>query len=175
MTMGEGVLVQTLFLGGFTAILISLFTGDAEVASGNASSWMRSVPEMVNIKEVDGWEYNPNPLTPEEKKAFQTDFLARRNDFNSFITPELVRNLSRWANKQMEEYKEVSLPKEILWVPNCSHGNGDEKRILMEATLEVLPTHSPLVTRWLKGYALFNPHANKIEWIIITIRGERME
>ncbi|MCX6872217.1 MAG: hypothetical protein NTW21_00175 [Verrucomicrobia bacterium] len=52
---------------------------------------------------------------------------------------------------------------------------GGEKKLLFEATLQTLPTHSPLVTRWHKLFVVYDVDRQAISQVIITIRGERQE
>jgi hypothetical protein len=53
----------------------------------------------------------------------------------------------------------------------------DEKEgvILLEGTLDTLPTHSPLVTRWLKAFVRYDTSAQRIARVTITIRGQVLE
>ena len=53
----------------------------------------------------------------------------------------------------------------------------DEKQgiILLESTSDTLPTHHPLVTRWLKAFVRYDTRGRKIAHVTITIRGQRLE
>jgi hypothetical protein len=42
----------------------------------------------------------------------------------------------------------------------------------VSGTIDALPTHSPLVTRWLKVYLFYDLYARSIARITITIRGQ---
>ena len=51
----------------------------------------------------------------------------------------------------------------------------DGRGLVLEGTIDTLPTHHPLVTRWLKGYVLYDDHNRRIRHATLTIRGERLE
>jgi hypothetical protein len=51
----------------------------------------------------------------------------------------------------------------------------DKKSIVFEGTIDTLPTHSPLVTRWLKVYFIYDLATKSIRHTTITIRGEVLE
>ena len=53
--------------------------------------------------------------------------------------------------------------------------DAEGQHILLEATLDTLPTHSSVVTRWLKAFVLYNRTTKTIAQVTITIRGERRE
>ena len=53
--------------------------------------------------------------------------------------------------------------------------NAADKRIIFEGTIVTLPSHSPLVARWLKVYFLYDPPTKSIRHMTITIRGEAQE
>ena len=42
-------------------------------------------------------------------------------------------------------------------------------------TIDTLPTHQPLVTRWLKVYVVFDLHEKSVSAVVVTIRGQRLE
>jgi hypothetical protein len=86
------------------------------------------------------------------------------------VTPELARSLSRWAKTQMEGYNTVSPIEKAAIEP--IHKNAAGKPVVFEVMLDTLPSHSPLVKRWLKAYLVFDPAAGKITRIIVTVRGQ---
>jgi hypothetical protein len=89
------------------------------------------------------------------------------------LTPERVRTLSRWAKLQMEDCATVpDLDKTVL-KPLGTDAN--RQQILLEGTLDTLPSHAPLVTRWLKVYVVYDLPSRSLSRIVITIRGQRLE
>ena len=89
------------------------------------------------------------------------------------ITPDVARSLSRWAKKQMEKYKKVPPLKDAAWTPVRSQDRG--RRLLLEATLDTLPSHSPIVTRWLRAYLLYDVARKAVVRVTVTIRGQILE
>jgi hypothetical protein len=53
----------------------------------------------------------------------------------------------------------------------------DEKQgiIVLESTVDTLPAHHPLVTRWLKALVRYDTQSHAIVQVTITIRGQRLE
>ena len=89
------------------------------------------------------------------------------------LTAERVRSLSRWAKPQMEGYKRTPNLDGVALRPAGT--DAQQGKLVLEGTLETLPTHSPLVTRWLKVYLLYDLSTKSLTRITITIRGERLE
>ena len=131
------------------------------------------IPEMDFIPEVDGW----TPCKPDEFQAQiqvvtalwkeQSDWVHKR------ITPDVVKELSKWAKPQMEGHRLVPVMQGVkltaLTVDPKHH------KIVYSGTLETLPSHSPVVTRWLKLYLLCDEETGNILRVTITIRGEAQE
>lgn len=46
---------------------------------------------------------------------------------------------------------------------------------MLEGTIDTLPTHSPLVTRWPKVYLVVDRRNKAILRVVITIRSDRKE
>ena len=91
----------------------------------------------------------------------------------TLLTPERGRSLSRWAVKQMEAYAAVpSLEKSRLQPVAADEKQGT---LLLESAIDTLPTHSPLVTQWLKAFVRYDTRGKKISHVTITIRGQRLE
>lgn len=129
--------------------------------------------EMGFVCEVDSWEKcEPNAYADIVRQAAVAwPDEARR--IGPYITPELARRLSRWARKEMEGYAEVSPLEPIVFKP-VSH-YPPRKKIVLQGTVDTLPTHAPLVTRWLQVYVLWDIPGKTIEHVTVTIRGERLE
>jgi len=53
--------------------------------------------------------------------------------------------------------------------------NEEQSTILLESTIDTLPTHHRLVTRWLKAFVRYDTRGQKIAHVTITIRGQRLE
>jgi len=68
--------------------------------------------------------------------------------------PADIITLSKWARTQTKEYSRI---------PSLDHHDfqiwtvcGGEKKLLFEANLQTPPTHSPLVTCWLKLFVVYD-------------------
>lgn len=138
-------------------------------------AWLHLLPEMEKIAAADGWAFSREDMKESQSKRFLADFTAKYPTVRQSLTPEAVRKLSRWAKKEMETYDAVTFPEagKIFWQPIRRDAAG--KKILLETTLDTLPTHSPLVTRWLKLFAIYDISTEEISVITVTIRGEVLE
>lgn len=131
------------------------------------------VPEMDEI-EVEGAWQNRFDLNPEQKKKFREEWVRSFGDVKKFVTPERVREISRWSRPVMERYQYVTLPnpEKMVW-KTLGHDEGG-RRFLLEAPLEILPSESGM-KRELKTFALFSTDSAKIEWTLITIRSQLIQ
>jgi len=151
-------------------------SGDPELHSNGDEAFplaLCMVPEMSYIPEVDDWEFCAADKLPEHMATVRKDWKGRITWATKHITPELARSLSRWARPQMGKYKTVPpLEKaELKLVRQHPRGN----KLVYEATVDTLPSHAPLVTRWLKVYLLYDTGSKSILRMTVTIRGQRLE
>jgi hypothetical protein len=137
------------------------------------------VAEMAPLPGMEVPE-NAHQWTDAEKARLDPDIArateqwkARIPSIKRQVTPERVRSLSRWAKKQMEDYMSVPPFENVSLHPVGI--DAKREKLVLEGTLDTLPTHSPLVTRWMKVYLAYDLHARSISRIVITIRGERRE
>jgi endonuclease/exonuclease/phosphatase family metal-dependent hydrolase len=142
-------------------------------------SWLVFVPEMERIADLDRslsgsrWSAADDAKHADDLRRVQADWKTRIPTIQALLTPERVRSLSRWAAKQMEAYATVPSLEKVQLQPVAA----DEKEgtILLESTIDTLPTHHPLVTRWLKAFVRYDTRGQKIAHVTITIRGQRLE
>lgn len=159
-------------------MMAGMFRAGAVAAASSADSErypvaLCLVPEMGYIPEVDDWEFCPADKLPEDTAAARADWKRRIAWVSRHVTPELARSLSRWARPQMQQYRVVPpLAKSTL---KLVRRNPRRNKLVYEATVDTLPSHAPLVTRWLKVYLLYDTGSRKILRVTITIRGERLE
>ena len=131
------------------------------------------VPEMEPIPGFDGGEpCKPDDFAADTAKAV-AEWATQRRAIARLLTAAKARELSRWAKKQMEGYKRVPPLDKLVFQPKAVHK--DAKRLVLEATVDTLPTHSHLVTRWLKVYLLFDQDKQALAKVAVTIRGELLE
>jgi hypothetical protein len=132
------------------------------------------LPEMERNPDIDGGRRCRPDQFPKEKAAALADWQKKKRDWVAKqVTPEVVRKLSRWARKEMEQYKAVPPLTKVDFKP-VRHREAD-RRLLLEGTLDTLPTHSPLVTRWLKVFLLYDKTTKSIIRVTVTIRGQLLE
>jgi hypothetical protein len=134
------------------------------------------VPEMDYIPEIDSWQHidTTKGKYDEDIKKAQADWKEKKSWLQKQITVSLVKSLSRWAKKEMKKYKKVpALPTDIKLKP--IRQNDNDTKVVFESTLDTLPTHSSLVTRWLKVIILYDRLTDKIVTVTFTIRGEILE
>ena len=79
----------------------------------------------------------------------------------------------RWQRLPKLRHKKVPPLKDAAWTPVRS--NERDRKLVLEATLDTLPSHSPIVTRWLKAYLLYDVARKAVVRVTITIRGEILE
>jgi hypothetical protein len=147
--------------------------GPAKAEKPSLPTGLCAVEEMQFIPEVDSWErcdpkayadavQNADKAWPNEAKRIE-----------GYVTPELAQRLSRWSKKQMEGYTHVPPLEKIALEPVRHYPKGN--KLLLRGTVDTLPTHAPLVTRWLQVYVLCDSSGKSIDRVTVTIRGERQE
>ena len=161
-----------------TALLLAVTGAPAPAADSPAGAaaptlTFRDVPEMESIDEVDRWPLCAPADYTNEARLAAAEWAERLPLLQTHLTPALVRSLSRWARTEMADYRELPpLAKAGLEPVRIQP---DRHRLVLEATLGALPSHSPLVTRTLKAFVLFDRDTRQIAWIALTIRGEAQE
>jgi hypothetical protein len=137
------------------------------------------VPEMEPLPDMDvadsayRWNDTEKARFSDDIRRAVAEWKTRIPRLRDRVTPEQVRSLSRWAKPQMEDYKSVPSLDDIKLQPVGT--DAKRERLVLEGTIDTLPTHSPLVTRWLKVFLLYDLHTKSISRITVTIRGERLE
>ncbi len=131
------------------------------------------VPEMEHIPELNTWPLCTTKTYAEETKNLQAEWKNNASWVASQINPEIVSALSRWAIKEMKSYKKIPPLTEVRFKPVREYR--DLNKIVFEATADTLPTHSQIVTRWLKFYVIYDILTKTIVRVTVTIRGEKLE
>ena len=131
------------------------------------------VPEMERISDIQPFDTVSETQYQKETKRCHVLWSRAYRTAEQQITPEKVQSLSRWAKEQMKGYRSVpSLSNASFKVIGKSSREND---LVLENTVDTLPSHHPLVTRWLKLYLIYNTEKDRITQIIVTIRGELLE
>ena len=142
-------------------------------APETATPDIRYVPEMERVDELQDWPPAAAKDYVQERQRLLDAWKEVREAVQRKLTAAQVITLSKWAKTQMQDYSNVpSLANPDFHIRTAG---GGEKKLLFEATLQTLPTHSPLVTRWLKLFVVYDANRHTISQVIITIRGERQE
>lgn len=163
-------------VGGALAVATILLLGAGARAEPVDEPWPVAwaiVPEMAYIPEVDAWEWVEASTVEGHAAKFAAAWKTHRAWVEKRVSPRLVRELSRWAKPQMEGYDRAVLLDEMSFAPVARYAK--QRKLVFEATIDTLPSHSPIVTRWLKLYVLYDEASETILRVTITIRGERLE
>ena len=157
----------------FYVLLLSVFINvDAQNVPTFAT---RHIPEMEYMVELNKWEKCKSTfLKSEDLAKIRKNWekivpLIKKNH----ISADAVKKMSRWAKKQMKKYKKISDISKLKFFPIRKYKKNNE--VLLKAIVDVLPTHSPLVTRWFIIYILADIKTAAIKGVIFTIRGELLE
>ena len=164
-----------------TCLLIVCVLGVAclstELTIGRSTANATVVCFVAEMDPLPGLEL-PSPDTESGALKVDTQHLARvRMQWQGLVpmvkarlTPDLVRCLSLWAKKEMAEYCKVGALEEIEFRPLRVNEGGNQ--LLLEGTIDVLPSHHPnVVYRWLKVYLTYDLQSHSILLATITIRG----
>ena len=134
---------------------------------------IRWVPEMARVTELQDWTPAAAKDHAQDRQRLLEAWKEVREAVERELTAAQVIALSKWSRTQMKDYSKV---------PSLEHpdfqirtAGGGEKKLFFEATLQTLPTHSPLVTRWLKLFVVYDVDRHAVSQVIITIRGEVQE
>jgi|GEM_PF-1825023 len=136
------------------------------------------VPEMGYIPELRVWKWCSADTEPAATKKLAELWPTEAARLRPIVTPGLTRRLSRWARPQMEGYRSVPSLDKVRFQPVATDRKNDGDRlnyIVFRGQVDTLPTHSPLVTRWLEVYVLYGVHGESILRTTVTIRGELLE
>ena len=163
--------ILIVLIGIFIVLTCSCSTRKGSGSSSNIEIQM--VPEMEHIPSIQPIETLSETLYQKESKRCHVLWYGEYEYAEKHITPEKVQSLSRWAQEQMKGYRSVPSLSNVTF--KLIGKSSRENALVFENTLDTLPSHHPLVTRWLKIFLLYNKERNRITQIIVTIRGERLE
>ena len=131
------------------------------------------VREMEYIPELNGWQACSKDDYAKEVKNALLEWEKVRPWVEKRVTPKKAKALSQWAIKEMEKYTKVSPLSKVKFIP--VRFNEDHRMIVLEGTIDTLPAHSPIVTRWLKIFLIYDTINKQIIRATITIKGEILE
>jgi len=139
---------------------------------GNALPAIRWVPEMEGVPELN-WPRADAQDFAEDRRQMLKAWKEISAAVQQELTAAEVIRLSKWAKPQMQGYGGPPSLEHPDFQPQTV--SVAEKQLVFEATLQVLPTHSPIVTRWLKLLVIYDQRRGAISQVVITIRGEVQE
>lgn len=163
----------------FSVLLLAnttLWSASPDRQSSIFTPKIRAVVEMEPIDHV----INGSPISFAERDAVKEFSLDLKIIWDGHapkilgqINAELIQSISKWARKEMRGLKidpfEIPLDfKPLHWIQG-------RQALLYEATLTNLPSHHPLVSRWLKLFLAYKPYEPEILEVILTIQGELLE
>ncbi|MBL1219186.1 MAG: hypothetical protein D8M59_17040 [Planctomycetes bacterium] len=137
------------------------------------------VPEMSFIPALDTWPAVADAALPgheQYQEVIEQDWNHRiRPWLQQRLTPSTVVALSRWAREEMLDLF-VELPSfdDPAFVPITHHVKSHMIMYRLQLSPS-LPSHSPLVTRSLMLFCLFDTERQEIVGVTVTIRGEAQE
>jgi hypothetical protein len=131
------------------------------------------VMEMDAIREVDDFPRCQPGEHGEQLAVLTNEWRAVCGKLRPHITPERVRSLIKWFRKTTDGYSAVPALESAAFLPVTT--DAEAGLLVLESTLDTLPSHSPLVTRWLKIFLVCNTKTGKIAKVIVTVRGELQE
>lgn len=131
------------------------------------------IPEMEQMTELDAWDAFTKDTTAPADTAVSAAWRNYAPLIRKQLTVQKVRGLSQWSKKQMELYKKVPPITTATFSP--VRMNEKQNQLVYEATLDTLPSHDRIITRWLKAFVIYDKATQSINKIIITIRGQILE
>lgn len=134
-----------------------------EMTYGGADGWL---PERE-------WTQAQKTQSVQAQQEVQQQWQKLAPRLAQQITPEKVRELSRWAQKEMAQYQRIPPLDQVVFEPVGLSEEG--RHIVLEGTIDTLPSHHRLVTRWLKVYVHYELEEKRISRVVFTIRGKREE
>ncbi len=128
------------------------------------------VRELHHIPEVDTWTACEPTAFPEATRRVAAAWPAIARQVQPNVTPAVVRRLSKYARTQMEGYRKVPSLAAVKLYPCTQHREG--ALVVFTGRVDVLPTHSPIVQRWLEVYVLYHSATDAVERVTVTVRGQ---
>lgn len=134
---------------------------NTDYSNMNNDSKINLVKEMDTNKEIESFAFKK--ITNEQTNIFFEEF----KNYESAIKKVNLLDVSKWAQDKMINYK---LPDNFIDETSAKeiYQTADKTVIVYKSIL--LPTHSPLVKRFLYFITVYNAE-NKIKKIYITIQG----
>jgi hypothetical protein len=154
---------------------IAVAVAETPERAGNVSfvAEMEEVAELAMVADGQRWSRQQEAAWSDDVARARAAWKERAKTLTPEVTVDRVRSLSRWAKPQMEDYAAVPALADAVLEPIGVDKEGG--KLVLEGTIDTLPSHHPIVTRWLKVYVLYDISGRKISQVTFTIRGERLE
>lgn len=128
------------------------------------------VPEMDEVQIGKKWRAQVE-LNRSEEKVFLESWDKNFSLIQRAVTPEMVREISRWGREEMENFRYVALPRPSQTSWETVRHDPRKELFLRQARLISLPS-VPQMKRELIAYALFDSRTGNILWVGITIQSQ---
>lgn len=141
--------------------------------------WLSFVPEMEPVPEMNDpgaaarWSDAEKAAHADDIGRGTAEWKKRIPEIKTQLTPERVRSLSRWAKTRMEQCQTVAALEKVDL--KATGFDPKTETLFLEGTIDTMPAHSPLVTRWLKVFSVYSLRDKSISRVTITIRGRVLE
>ncbi len=126
--------------------------------------------ELHLIPEADTWTPCEPTAFPDATQKLAKAWPAHARALKPYVTADVVRRLSRYAHREMAMYSKAPSLAPLSFRPRASHRDG--AFITFAAQADPLPSHSPLVKRWLEIFVLYNVTGDAVERVTVTVRGQ---
>lgn len=161
------------------ALAVSVTDESAAESAAEPSDNVSFVGEMAQVRDLaclrDGKRWSEQDLAElsDEISRARAAWKEKAKPLAASLTADRVRSLSRWAKQQMEDYSTVPALAQTALQPIGLDKIGG--KLVLEGTIDTLPSHHRLVTRWLKVYVVYDISERKIAHMTFTIRGQILE
>jgi hypothetical protein len=134
---------------------------------------MEEVAELAMVADGHRWSRQEEATWSDDIACARAAWKKEAKTLTGRLTVDRVRSLSRWAKPQMEKYSAVPALADVVLEPIGVDKKGG--KLLLEGTVDTLPSHHPIVTRWLKVFVVYDISDRKIGHVTFTIRGQILE
>ena len=166
-----GIIIRCMII--FVSVVV---WGSSPVNEGFEAPKLRLVAEMEPIRHL----VNGIPIEWKDKSIILESDLNLKMTWEMTAKPilrqinsELIQSISKWARTETAGFQID--PSKIIVEFRPIHWTKAKRTLVYEANLSLLPSHHPLVSRWLKLFLVYSPSKSEIEELFLTIQGQVLE
>ena len=123
---------------------------------------MESMPAMDAPQSAQQWSDTEKAGYADAIRRAGEEWKKRVPQIGPKLTPDVVRRMSRWSKPQMQQYKAVPALDKVSLQPVGT--DAKKEKLVLEGTIDTLPTHHPLVTRVAQGLSAIRPAWQVAVW-----------